>query len=396
MVYTAYMAKQSHVRIRIVLALLVMFALLVFAAFYLVFGALKSSMSSIQRSFYFTAINLARMYSDLRYPGSWEAREGVLYKGDTRMSGNQEVTQALAVYLPPEIRIEFGVGVPAVSLTRQQRPLYESLLFMRRQEEPGSMTPPPPDIPTFSSTGAFLGLRGSDGSVVGWLFSGQDRNSHGAGRSGLLQFLLVAGSVASVLVTLGLSVIVLWLSKPIDKIVEAHGRVVRRNVELYNRSRTDPLTGLLNRRGFLEVANEEMRTAAFEGDAYVAIVDVDHFKQVNDTRGHECGDAALVGLAGVLQNGVRKQDYCARWGGEEFVALLTGVDAETAERSTQRLRSAVEQHPFACSNQPFSITVTIGLARLDAIDALSQAIERADQALYQGKQAGRNQVVMAP
>jgi diguanylate cyclase (GGDEF)-like protein len=390
--YIEGMPRSSPVRIRIVLAILLVAGALVLSSVSVVIRALVSTMSDDQESLALTAINLARLYADISHPGPWEARGEVLYKGDARMSGSEEVTRGLRDYLPPDIAIQFGAGVPPVSLTRPAPPWWERFLFPRPADGGEPPQPPPSDTPTYTKTGAFLGLRGADAAIVGWIYVAQG-GGPGVGRqNSLFVFLIGAGAVVSILVIIVLSLLVFRLSKPIDTIVEAHGKEVLRNVELSRASRTDSLTGLLNRRGFLDVTAEELQKLS--GNAFIAMFDIDHFKLVNDTRGHECGDAVLAEFARVLQNGVRRQDYCARWGGEEFLALLVGVDAEIAQRFAERLRATVESHAFGCAGQTVPVTVTVGLSRLDSLEELPKMIDRADKALYLGKQSGRNRVVL--
>jgi diguanylate cyclase (GGDEF)-like protein len=127
----------------------------------------------------------------------------------------------------------------------------------------------------------------------------------------------------------------------------------------------------------------------------VVMVDIDHFKQVNDVHGHLGGDAVLREVALVLQRTLRACDLCARYGGEEFMLLLEQTRAEEARICAERLRSLVQQHRFADFGAGFSATVSLGVAEFAAGERLDECIARADAALYRAKRAGRNRVEVA-
>lgn len=149
----------------------------------------------------------------------------------------------------------------------------------------------------------------------------------------------------------------------------------------------DALTGLRNRASFVREAS----TLDPELTCWVVFADVDHFKVVNDRFGHAVGDHALQHIARCLAACVRHDDLTARWGGEEFVALLPGTDLVTAEAMAQRLRRAVASPPAGLP--PLSLTV--GLAEQRPGQSLEQAMADADAALYDGKRAGRDRVVLS-
>lgn len=175
-------------------------------------------------------------------------------------------------------------------------------------------------------------------------------------------------------------------------------RMVRRAEEgLRELACTDPLTQLRNRRFAMEVAQHE--AAVFQrGGRPLAIVlsDVDHFKRINDQHGHAVGDTALRAIARVLREGVREVDHVARWGGEEFLLLLPATEEEEALRVCERLRRGVQA--LAAQNvagEALGVSITLGVALLQRDESIEQALVRADRALYEGKQAGRNRVVLA-
>ena len=127
------------------------------------------------------------------------------------------------------------------------------------------------------------------------------------------------------------------------------------------------------------------------------LVDIDHFKKLNDTFGHNMGDWALKAVAEVLKNGVREMDFVARWGGEEFLAVLPDTDPEGAKLVAERIRRKVENQVIdvAGIGEPLKVTMTLGVATLRPGEGAEQAIIRADAALYEGKHQGRNRVAFA-
>lgn len=157
---------------------------------------------------------------------------------------------------------------------------------------------------------------------------------------------------------------------------------------------TDELTGLTNRRRMLEYINEEAKRIRRSGRSATLIMgDVDHFKQVNDKYGHQAGDAVLVGVAEQLRASLRSQDFIARWGGEEFLFLLPETDVNGAQIAAEKLREAIRGREIECDGRKLKVTMTFGIAPLDSVSGIDECISRADDALYRGKQAGRDRVV---
>lgn len=159
---------------------------------------------------------------------------------------------------------------------------------------------------------------------------------------------------------------------------------------------TDPLTGLFNRRHMDELLDDSQRRFAREARPFcVILADIDLFKRINDELGHEAGDRVLRSVAGLFNGELRGADAVARWGGEEFLVLLDDTELEDAIDVAHRLREAAEAQLGLLSGVNAGLTVTIGLSSYAADMSLKELLKRADQALYAGKAAGRNQVVVA-
>ena len=163
------------------------------------------------------------------------------------------------------------------------------------------------------------------------------------------------------------------------------------NSELQRRAETDPLTGCRNRR-YLEMRLAAAMTQALSSEQPLALLlfDIDHFKQVNDIYGHLVGDAVLVELSQLLRETLRSRDQLARWGGEEFLLLITESDLEAATAIAERLRHLVAHHAFPSVG---TITISLGVTCWQPPESLDHWLQRADEALYAAKRDGRNRVV---
>lgn len=160
----------------------------------------------------------------------------------------------------------------------------------------------------------------------------------------------------------------------------------------------DNLTGLFNRGYFLARLREEIQHCRDERQALALImIDVDHFKAVNDSFGHAAGDTVLERLGQVLADTLRPHDLIARYGGEEFVALLTGVDLDQANGAAERIRATLESMTFQWAEGRGAVTASLGVTFLrDAEDTADALLARADRAMYAAKHAGRNRCVTLP
>jgi diguanylate cyclase (GGDEF)-like protein len=169
------------------------------------------------------------------------------------------------------------------------------------------------------------------------------------------------------------------------------GRIRILNGRLERAATSDALTGLPNRLSFQDALTRELRRAERYGSRFsLLMLDIDWFKRINDTRGHQAGDATLVGLARILDSAMRDTDLCARWGGEEFVVLLVGTPLDGARIAAERLRKQIEDGLAAGG-----VTCSFGVAEFRAGDDDTTLVARADAALYQAKTGGRNRVAVS-
>lgn len=164
--------------------------------------------------------------------------------------------------------------------------------------------------------------------------------------------------------------------------------------ELLRLAATDPLTGAFNRREFTSLADQESQRAnRYNHPLSIMMLDLDHFKRLNDTYGHAAGDKALQRFTTLCCNALRTVDIFGRWGGEEFVTLLPETDAEGAVIIAERLRKLVSQSILVYNDQKISFTASIGIAQYRSGEVTVEGpLSRADSAVYDAKKAGRNRI----
>lgn len=162
---------------------------------------------------------------------------------------------------------------------------------------------------------------------------------------------------------------------------------------LYGRAYCDQLTGLKNRRGFYEAINKRILPASSQKVTALIMCDIDFFKRVNDTYGHDAGDAVLVHIAEVLCGSVRLDDEVVRWGGEEFILLLSGANREAAGERAEQIRKKIENSECSCQGEQIKVTMSFGVTEIKEWSCIEENIKRADEKLYEAKQSGRNKVV---
>ena len=167
--------------------------------------------------------------------------------------------------------------------------------------------------------------------------------------------------------------------------------------ELYEAATTDSLTGILNRQAFMDRSAGELAYAR-RNDALVhtVMIDVDDFKRVNDTFGHQCGDLVLKEVARLLNEGKRDSDLLARYGGEEFLLLMSGISQEDAKKRAEKLRSSIERHIFSWTDTIIPVTISLGLVSRASVEVtqITDLIAESDKLLYVAKNCGKNQVAV--
>lgn len=169
-----------------------------------------------------------------------------------------------------------------------------------------------------------------------------------------------------------------------------------KNATLFNQALkmayTDPLTKTNNRAVFKDTLQREIKLA-HRNSSHLSIIffDIDHFKDVNDNYGHECGDIALTAAANCIKDAVRGSDIVFRYGGEEFVILLSDTDIDGAKVMAERIRKNVENHTIAYGMEILKLTASLGVSTLRGNDDCDSVINRADNAMYRAKENGRNQ-----
>lgn len=171
---------------------------------------------------------------------------------------------------------------------------------------------------------------------------------------------------------------------------------LRRRAETYkNKSITDPLTGLYNRLGIGQIAEGIFANTETRKGYCLMLLDIDHFKRVNDQRGHDVGDRILISVADVIRQCIRNSDYLGRWGGEEFIVICATDTAKNGSLLAEKIRAAVDAHVCEAEVAPLQVTISVGVTDIKPEDSFPAAIKRADLSLYKAKAMGRNCVVLA-
>ncbi len=217
-------------------------------------------------------------------------------------------------------------------------------------------------------------------------------------RSGFAQNSLVMSLVGAAFVSLLVAPAIYWIvATPLKREYERRLRMESHAAELGQLAITDALTRTRNRRGITISLLEAMAHAERYGHPLsVAMVDIDHFKNVNDSHGHKAGDRALEGVAGILAETVRVPDKVGRYGGEEFLLVFPETGLEQARKIAERVRTAVGNAAFDVGDKKIKLTVSIGITAFVKSEDLELLLSRADRALYEAKQAGRDRIVTEP
>jgi diguanylate cyclase (GGDEF)-like protein len=170
----------------------------------------------------------------------------------------------------------------------------------------------------------------------------------------------------------------------------------RAEAALETAATTDYLTGMINRRAMISLLEQEFKRIKRSGeDSSIILIDLDHFKQVNDRFGHEMGDKLLMYVSQTLRSMLRDQDAVARWGGEEILILLPGTEKTGAKEVAEKIRLHFAENPTVIDDQKISMTASLGVCQMEKGMSVDECFHRADKALYQAKTDGRNRTVMA-
>ena len=179
-------------------------------------------------------------------------------------------------------------------------------------------------------------------------------------------------------------------------IAEQHEKLNQAYMEMEKLARIDPLTQISNRRDVeIRLDYEMTRYERHHNPFSLAIADIDDFKKFNDTYGHDMGDYVLTEIAKLMKETVRAQDILGRWGGEEFILVFPETDSVGGDIISERVRSIIEHHNFNFKGVSVSVTITTGLAEFKQGEVLDETIKRADNALYKGKNCGKNCIVIS-
>jgi diguanylate cyclase (GGDEF)-like protein len=212
---------------------------------------------------------------------------------------------------------------------------------------------------------------------------------------GLMPMPLSVRLLSSVVLSLLIAPPIYWLvSVPIKREYAKRLHAEERASELGQLAITDSLTRTRNRRGITIAVLEAMAHAERYGHPLsVAMLDIDHFKDVNDSYGHKAGDRVLEGVAAILVEALRMPDKVGRYGGEEFLLVLPETGLKETGKIAERIRAAVSEAEFDIGDKKIKLTISVGATLFEKGEDLEQLLSRADRALYEAKQSGRNLVV---
>lgn len=186
----------------------------------------------------------------------------------------------------------------------------------------------------------------------------------------------------------------LYLKKTREELEQAYQKLKLAYEEIEIAAKTDSLTQLSNRRDIFEKLFNEKKAVENGCETFsIILADIDDFKAINDNYGHDCGDVVLQEVSRVIRSRLRQQDTAARWGGEEFLVLLTETRYKEAFRMAEQIHRALSEKTFSIREHHISVTMTMGVSEYHLSQSVDDCIRIADQTMYQGKQSGKNRVV---
>ena len=373
----------------------------------------NANIVSMDQSQALSDLRLVQMYLDIKYPGEWTIRGDSVFKGDTQVSGNYRIVSELARYIRPDTWLSFHAG--SMSNNPEKLSIHRMGFFMRlvtflKKDDQrlnikrlGLVKPilpetkiAPQSIPfddTFLIPGGIIQiLQTTDHTDLGWIQLQRQSLGHGSLERLVFALFLIVNLVMSVVILIVVYRIIYKLSEPVQRLIKKQAKITVENEILENISRKDPLTELLNRRG-LYLALREKDFSATGACSAVAIIDLDDFKKINDTYGHECGDYVLKEVSRLITGRIRQEDVACRWGGEEFLVFYSSADIDTLSEIANRIRQTIADYVCLYDGHHVQVTITIGFSPCRDLTDFDACIHRADGALYYGKRNGKNQVV---
>ncbi|PEJ59922.1 hypothetical protein CN692_03845 [Bacillus sp. AFS002410] len=209
---------------------------------------------------------------------------------------------------------------------------------------------------------------------------------------------LIGGKILPIIF---ITILLIWISWIAEKRMDAEKKLKNlvidleyKKNELEELSLNDPLTGVLNRRGLHKLILSDLeKIKTSENNCSFLLFDIDSFKKINDNYGHNVGDFVLSQSAKIIKELIRSNDYIGRWGGEEFLIVLPNTPYNQSKEIAERLRHAIDEFEYHYENYAIHVTMTFGLSKFDRQKGVSESISRADQAMYVGKQTGKNCVI---
>ncbi|MGA1845536.1 GGDEF domain-containing response regulator [Deferribacter abyssi] len=178
-----------------------------------------------------------------------------------------------------------------------------------------------------------------------------------------------------------------------ERIIKLENKLKEAYEKLYNETIHDFLTGILNRRSIINELNNLYRQP--EVEIGLIIIDIDNFKNINDTYGHLVGDEVLKDISRIISQTLRKTDFVGRYGGEEFLVILPYLNINESYKIAERIRKNIENNSFHIGNLELKITVSLGVSSVKKYENLNDALEAADKALYNAKKSGKNKTIIA-
>jgi len=391
------MKKRFSLRVKLSLVVVLLVAgLSIFTAFS-VFRIMRIDMAHVERIRMLADLRLTLLFLDMISADGWRSSGSTLYKGAVPLTSQSPIHEDIKPYLSPGIVITFGTGDPPsyrVVDRFSSGPFWFIVYLLDWTIRSLNLKDPYPMLKEIifpSDDTLVMRLSDHEGNPIGWINLKHAGDVKYAVQNEFL-YLFVVTSGLIILIILGiLYVIIFRISAPIDTLILRNRHMIMRNRELDLLSRTDPLTGLLNRRGLEEILKNEVEGLVSSGETVsLALLDIDDFKAINDNYGHDCGDFVLRELGGLMNASVRSQDTAIRWGGEEFLILFPDLEEAGMKEAAERICCSIAVHEFVYGGKRIPVTVTAGVARCSRDCSFEEALKQADEALYLGKRYGKN------